>query len=114
LLSSNGLENVVHCGCPAGQFTGAVKAADRSRLWCSVSSPDGWKFDVVTGLVHPAPVLELQPGGATVPLGAPSVSKSTPAEAVVSFETTVLLMKLTRTASSSDTPAPAHPATLLA
>ena len=38
---------------------------------------------------------------------------STPAEAVVSFETMVLLMKFTLNASCSDTPAPSHPATLL-
>src|SRR6267142_2409011 len=39
---------------------------------------------------------------------------STPAEAVVSLETTVLLMKLSFNASCIDTPPPSQPATLLA
>src|SRR5437660_3838629 len=55
-----------------------------------------------------------QPGGGTVENEAPLVSNSTPAEDVVSFETTVLLLKLTRTALWSETPPPAQPATLLA
>src|ERR1700716_1226854 len=55
-----------------------------------------------------------QPGGGTVEKEAPEVSNSTPAVDVVSFETTVLLLKLTRTALWSETPPPAQPATLLA
>src|ERR1700675_1111344 len=62
--------------------------------------------------VDPRPVAGLQPGGATALPEAPEVSKSTPAEAVVSLETTVLLTKLTFTASRSATPPPAQPATL--
>src|SRR5215468_4014134 len=46
--------------------------------------------------------------------GAPSVLKSTPAEAVESLETTVLLMRFTASESSKETPAPSQPATLLA
>src|ERR1700739_5146615 len=41
------------------------------------------------------------------------VLKSIPAEAVLSLEMIVLLMMFTFNASSSDTPAPSHPATLL-
>src|ERR1700757_3221316 len=46
--------------------------------------------------------------------GAPSVLNSTPDDAVVSLEITVLLMKFTANASCKDTPAPSQPATLLA
>jgi len=42
------------------------------------------------------------------------VLKSTPDEAVVSLDMTVLLMKSTFNASTSETPAPSQPATLLA
>ena len=54
-----------------------------------------------------------QPGGGTVANEAPAVSQSTPADEVVSFEVTVLLLKLTLTALWSDTPPPVQPATLL-
>src|ERR1700693_1863537 len=47
-------------------------------------------------------------------MGAPRVLKSTPAEAVVSFDMIVLLTRLTTSASCRDTPAPSQPATLLA
>src|SRR5437870_701732 len=47
-------------------------------------------------------------------MGAPRVLKSTPDEAVVSLDMTVLLMKFTFNASTSETPAPSQPATLLA
>src|SRR5438309_361810 len=46
-------------------------------------------------------------------MGAPRVLKSTPDEAVVSLDMTVLLMKSTFNASTSETPAPSQPATLL-
>jgi hypothetical protein len=46
--------------------------------------------------------------------GSPRVLKSTPAEAVVSLEMMVLLIRFTASASCSDTPAPSQPATLLA
>src|SRR2546423_861137 len=45
--------------------------------------------------------------------GAPRVLKSTPDEAVVSLDMTVLLMKSTFNASTSETPAPSQPAMLL-
>ena len=45
--------------------------------------------------------------------GAPIVLKSTPAEAVLSLDTTVLLMMFTFRASSKEIPAPSQPATLL-
>ncbi len=56
----------------------------------------------------------LHPIGGADELTAPSVLNSTPAEAVVSFITTVLLMKRTFSASCIDTPPPSQPATLLA
>ena len=49
-------------------------------------------------LVALAGELGSQPGGGTVAKEAPFVSKSTPAEEVVSLEATVLLMKSTLTA----------------
>src|SRR5260221_2672830 len=55
-----------------------------------------------------------QPGGGVLAFGAPSVLKSTPAEAVVSLDMTVLLMSLTFSASTSETPPPSQPATLFA
>src|SRR6516225_7942292 len=45
--------------------------------------------------------------------GAPMVLKSTPAEAVLSLDMTVLLMMLTFRASNKEIPAPSQPATLL-
>src|SRR5206468_1640457 len=59
-------------------------------------------------------VVGLQPGGGDEASTAPSVLKSTPADAVVSFETIVLLTMVTFRASSIDTPAPSQPATLFA
>src|SRR5215469_13396850 len=48
-----------------------------------------------------------------LPKGAPRVLKSTPAEAVLSLDMTVLLMMLVFRASSREIPAPSQPATLL-
>src|SRR5215469_7322165 len=48
-----------------------------------------------------------------LPKGAPRVLKSTPAEAVLSLDMTVLLMMLVFSASSREIPAPSQPATLL-
>src|SRR5882672_9261688 len=56
----------------------------------------------------------VQPGGGEAAMGAPKALKSTPAEAVVSLDAIVLLTSRTFSASSSDTPAPSQPATLLA
>ena len=53
------------------------------------------------------------PGGGALACGAPRVLNSTPAEAVVSLATIVLLMKFTFSASWSETPPPSQPATLL-
>ncbi len=55
-----------------------------------------------------------QPGGGAEELIAPSVLNSAPADAVVSLDATVLLTNVTFNASCIDTPAPSHPATLLA
>src|SRR5260370_38110200 len=54
------------------------------------------------------------PGGGEGALIAPKVLNSTPAEAVVSFEATVLLVNTVLNESCKDTPAPSHPATLFA
>src|SRR5512139_3019895 len=87
---------------------------------CIVTSPDTWLVEVVTGLIQlgscgrVGSVVGVQPGGGTAARGAPRVLNSTPAEAVVSFEITVLLMNRTFSASCIDTPPPSQPATLLA
>src|ERR1700674_1657855 len=59
-------------------------------------------------------VVGVQPGGGAAAVIAPSVLNSTPAEAVVSLDTTVLFQKVTLSASWSDAPPPSYPATLLA
>ena len=56
--------------------------------------------------------MQLDPGA--LASGAPSVLKSTPEDAVLSLDITVLLTKFTANASCSETPAPSQPATLLA
>src|SRR6267143_5265776 len=53
----------------------------------------------------------VQPGGGAEELIAPSVLNSTPADAVVSLDATVLLTNVTFNASCIDTPPPSHPAT---
>src|SRR5882757_9333650 len=52
------------------------------------------------------------PGGGEAASIAPKVLNSTPAEAVVSFEATVLLTNRVLKESCKDTPPPSHPATL--
>src|SRR5512139_3723235 len=85
-----------------------------------VTSPDAWLVEVVTGLMQFGfcgwfgSLVGVHPGGGTAASGAPRVLKSTPADAVVSLEITVLLTKRTFRASCIDTPPPSHPATLLA
>src|SRR3984893_6108679 len=54
------------------------------------------------------------PGGGEAALIAPKVLNRTPAEAVVSFDATVLLVNTVLKESCKDTPAPSHPATLFA
>src|ERR1700722_15851934 len=96
-----------------GQVTvGLVNAGLSSRLCACVTRPAGSGTDVVTGWVQPAPVSGLQFGGGVLANWAPSVSNSTPAVEVVSFETTVLFLKSTATASWMETPPPSQPATL--
>src|SRR5579871_2967627 len=77
-------------------------------LFCMVTRPAGCGHDAVP------PVFDWQigPGDCELASGAPSVLKSTPEEAVVSFEAMVLFVSVTAKASSSDTPAPSQPATL--
>src|ERR1700680_278963 len=83
-----------------GQSTvGLVNAGLSRRLCACGTSPAGIGTDVVTGLVQPVPVSGLQLGGGVLANWAPKVSNSTPAVEVVSFETTVLFLKSTATAS---------------
>src|ERR1700687_1035232 len=53
------------------------------------------------------------PGGGDAALMAPKVLNSTPAEAVVSFDATVLFTNVVLNESCKDTPPPSQPATLL-
>ena len=116
-LSSSGFENFVQFGWPAGQVTlGLVITPDSWPLFTSVCSPATMKFDVVTdALVHAAGggvIVGSQPGGGTLAFGALTESNNTPAVAVLSFDATVLWLKVTFNASRSETPPPPHPATL--
>src|SRR5215471_18633937 len=78
-------------------------------LFCMLTSPEGCGHDTVP------PFWSTQCGAVDWELasGAPSVLNRTPDEAVVSLEAIVLLTSHTATESSSDTPAPSQPATLL-
>src|SRR4029077_20026599 len=129
LLSSTGLEKPVFPAqfgydqgfpaFPVGQVVNAVPPVGlfnvRNRMLNgSVTRPAGSGPVVVGMLLQPVPVCGLHPGGGLREFAAPPVCNSTPAEAVVSFEITVLLMKLEAIASCIDTPPPVHPATLLA
>src|SRR5580700_5523158 len=70
------------------------------------TSPAGCAADVV-------PQLVVHVGPCWLASGAPSVLKSTPAEAVLALDAIVLLMMSTARESCSEIPAPSHPATLL-
>src|SRR6267378_6935844 len=116
-LASVGMDTCVQFGWPVGHVTpGTVNAGLKLGVCVCVSKPAGWKFDSVIGWLHPVGLTGsgLQPGGGTLLFAAPSVSNSTPADAVESLSTTVLFLKSTTTASWIDTPPPAHPATLFA
>src|SRR4029077_16801578 len=99
LFSSNGLENFVQFGWPAQVTLGLVITPDNRPLFKSACRPATMKLEVVTDvLLHAAgggTSVGSQPGGGTLPFGATLVSKSTPAVAVLSLDTTVLLMKFT-------------------
>ena len=116
LLLSTGFENFVQFGWFGQTTLGLVNAPLKRPLFRSAWRPPTMKFDVVTdALVHAAGggvMVGSQPGGGTLPFGAPGLSKSTPAVAVLSLDSTVLLMKFTFNASSSETPPPPQPATL--
>src|SRR5437016_13602217 len=83
----------------------------------SVTNPagrPGWLAGIEYGmLLQPTPVCGLQPGGGLLEFAAPLVLNSTPAEAVVPFEITALLMKLEAIPSCIQTPRPDQPATVL-
>src|ERR1035437_6157009 len=76
-------------------------------LFWTATRPAGCGNDTV-------PQLAVHVGPDALAKGAPSVLKSTPAEAVVSLEIMVLLTRFTSRASWSEIPAPSQPATLLA
>ncbi len=96
-------------------MTLAGKLALSTALFWMLTSPAGCATEVVHGTVHTPPA-SLVPahGPCELARGAPRVLNSTPAEAVVSLDMTVLLMMFTFNASCSDTPPPSQPATLLA
>src|SRR5437868_1428219 len=98
---------------PIGQSIRTGKEAVRLGVLFIVTTPATCGVEVITGLVQPAPVPGVHPGGGTLACGAPNVLNSVPEEAVVSFPTMVLLMMFTFRASCSEMPPPSHPATLL-
>ena len=120
VVRENRVQNFVQFGCPVGHTTlGLVKTLLNSKPCGDVWRPAGKNGDCVTAVLVQLLValfgcVGSHPGGGTLAFGARVVSNNTPAVPVVSFDTTVLLTKLTSTASCRDTPAPAHPATLLA
>src|SRR5438270_12659969 len=99
----------VRLGWLVGQVMVPGNDAIRFDVCRIATSPAAWFVEVVTGLLQPAPELGLHPGGGTLPSGACSVLNKTPAEAVVSFATTVLLMKSTFKASCREIPPPSQP-----
>src|SRR3984893_16601363 len=102
----------VQCGWSSGHVTPRLGNDEvRFTLFCMVTSP------AACGLVHTMrlPCASVQPGGTgMLASGAPIVLNSPPAVAVVSLETTVLLIKFTFRASCIETPPPSQPATLFA
>src|ERR1700704_5627631 len=101
-------------------MTSAGNDSIRFGVLTMVTRPAGWGIWGASAFVQfgfcgcVGSGVGVQPGGGEAAIGAPSALNNTPAEAVVSFETMVLLISLTFSASSRDTPAPSHPATLLA
>src|SRR3954465_15501633 len=94
---------------PAGQITVAGRADVNCGLFGETDSPAGCACDALQFTVA-----HVVPGGDwSLPSFAKYALNRVPAEAVVSFEPTVLLTKFTASASRSDTPPPSHPATLL-
>src|SRR5437879_4837637 len=91
---------------PGGQTTGvAARFAIRTALFCSATTPAICGADVV-------PQFVVQVGPCELAIGAPRVLKSIPDEAVLALNAIVLLMMFTLGESSSEIPAPSHPATL--
>src|SRR6266403_1432136 len=90
------------------------KFAVSTALFWMLTNPAGWFVEVVTQGDGCTPLGGVVQGPWLLAKGAPRVLKSTPDEAVVSLDITVLLMKFTFNASTSETPAPSQPATLLA
>src|SRR5258705_9979750 len=84
-----------------------ARAEVKLELLAMVTRPAGCGADEV------ADVVWFEAPGALACV-APSVLKSTPDEAVVTFDMTVLLAKFTNSESCNETPPPSQPATLLA
>src|ERR1700740_457812 len=88
---------------PGGQITGvAARFAVNTALCGSATTPATCGADVVLLLVVLVP--------AWLATGAPRVLKSIPAEAVLALKAIVLLMMFTLGESTSEIPAPSHPA----
>src|SRR5579863_2039158 len=112
-LSSKGTEKFLQLPvfpvvpCPVAQANPvAGRDAVSSDVFRIVTRPAGCGHEAV-----PPVLVQLDPGA--LASGAPRVLKSTPEEAVLSFDATVLLMKFTARASWRETPPPSQPATLL-
>src|SRR5437588_10856862 len=91
---------------PGGQTTGvAARFAIKTALFRCAATPAICARDVV-------PQFAVQVGPCWLARGAPRVLKSTPDEAVLAFNAIVLLMMFTLGESTSEIPAPSHPATL--
>src|SRR5205085_2491947 len=91
---------------PAGQTTGiAARFAIKTALCCIAATPAICGCDVV-------PQFAVQVGPCWLAMGPPRVLKSIPDEAVLAFKAIVLLMMFTLGESTSEIPAPSHPATL--
>ena len=93
----------------------AGKFAVRTAPFWTLTRPAGWAVEVVMQGDGGSPVVGLMGQGPDeLAKGAPIVLNSTPDDAVVSLDMTVLLMTFTANESTSEMPAPSQPATLLA
>ena len=91
---------------PGGQTTGvAARFAVKTALFCIATTPATCACDDV-------PQFAVQVGPGWLATGPPRVLKSTPDEAVLALNEIVLLMMFTLGESTSEIPAPSHPATL--
>src|ERR1700730_8193171 len=99
---------------PLPEGGAAAIARPRLDVCAMVTRPAGCGFDgrIEPTVGHPGPLTPVplrfgsQPGAGIAESEVPIAPNSTPAEAVVSFATMVLLIRFTLTASCKDTPPP--------